>query len=126
MNKTTVTKTTYTVNGKSYDRLEDVPQPHRDTIAKLLEDKNQDGVPDVFDDGAGNRVETKIVTTHESSTIRDLNTGRNIFEDELVRKFTDTDRKSGITINLSANAILLIIAVLLIVGLAVAAMLYLS
>jgi len=43
--KNTVTKTTYEYNGKKYDSLEDMPPE----IQKLLEDKDDNGIPDSFE-----------------------------------------------------------------------------
>jgi hypothetical protein len=45
--KTSVTKT-FVVNGKTYTSLDDVPAPFREKIRETLQDKDGDGVPDIF------------------------------------------------------------------------------
>lgn len=39
----------YEIDGVTYESLDDVPQPYRDSIARLMADGDGDGVPDVFD-----------------------------------------------------------------------------
>jgi rubrerythrin len=54
----------YEINGRVYDRLEEVPEPYR----SMLADKNRDGVPDMFEGVAKEgvaeviRSETKVTT----------------------------------------------------------------
>ena len=43
----------FEVDGVVYTSLDDVPQPHRDTIAAMLADRDGNGVPDVFDGEPG-------------------------------------------------------------------------
>ena len=57
-------KQTFTVNGRQYDSLEDVPQPYRDSLAALLADTDGDGIPDAFEQGAA--VDQTIVHRVES------------------------------------------------------------
>lgn len=46
--------TKYIVNGKEYERVEDMP----DDVRKIFEDKNQNGIPDILE-GAGIKTEFK-------------------------------------------------------------------
>lgn len=60
------TNTVYTVNGKQYTRLEDVPEEHRAYFINL--DKNKNGIPDSIEpllsrmkDGSGTTSITKVI-----------------------------------------------------------------
>ena len=48
-NTTTVTRyERYVVNGKEYGSLAEIPEPERSQVARILEDKNADGIPDIL------------------------------------------------------------------------------
>lgn len=51
--KRTTTRTTqrYIVNGKTYESLDELPEPLQGEIRKQLEDKNGNDIPDIFEQG---------------------------------------------------------------------------
>lgn len=57
----------FEVNGQTYQSLDEVPQPYRDSIASLMADRDGNGVPDIVEAGG-----TTHHVVHQSSESYDI------------------------------------------------------
>lgn len=126
MDRIVKTTTTYEVNGVKYASLDDIPQEHRAAIERMLEDQNNDGIPDIVQDNDGVKINAKVLTKKTTESTRHVRSDCQPTENAFVRQLDEPEEKPGITINISGGMLMLVVFILLVAGAAIATVLLIN
>ena len=104
------TFTRITINGVTYNRVEEMPpdvrKQYEQTLGRLMEDRNQNGVPDLFEQ----RGTSDAVVEHVTTQVFDASISRGKIPPEQIRRIETMLPSGGGRIHISMPTLLALLA----------------